>query len=290
MRRLATALAVAVAALTAFAAPASAHATFVGPTSYPTGADQHLTLEVPHERSDGPFNVDVAVYLPATWQAQACDAVAPWSCTIGVGDGRPLLRWIKDAAAGPTSNDETFSFAARTGPPGLAAFPVIQTYSTGEEVRWIGSPGAGEPAPTLQIVAASAAPSTSSTSAGPTMPTSSGGSGISNPGGQSTSTTSLAVGATGTSGPAVGSTSTVPTSTVAPQDLAVSDTDTKGSGGGSGGSLAWLAVAVLCGAVLVGTGGLGVVALRRRRSAQRGSEVLGGPGRAVLPSDDETEA
>jgi len=55
--------------------------------------------------------------------------------------------------------NEVFKYTVRTASTvGAFAFPTVQTYETGEIVRWIGAPGSEEPAPVLNTLAANAPP------------------------------------------------------------------------------------------------------------------------------------
>ncbi len=170
------------------AAPAWGHAVF--PTKvYPSDSDQRIVLDVAHERGPDDFNVAVDVAMPAGWNATACEAAAPWQCRIDAGNPK-VVRFSKDAAAGPTANDETFVFTARTGPPGNHSFPTNQTYNTGERIAWAGPVGSNEPAPVLKTEAGAPSPSTTSpetpaqglTSDGSTAPVTPGGPGATSPG------------------------------------------------------------------------------------------------------------
>lgn len=146
--------------------PAWGHAIF--PTKvFPADSDQRIVINVAHERAPEEFNIAIDVSIPTGWKVTACEAVAPWKCRI---DASPqVLRYSKDAAAGPAANDESFSFTARTGPPNTYSFPTNQTYNSGEKVGWVGPVGSEEPAPVLKTEAgaAAAAPATS-TSPAPT--------------------------------------------------------------------------------------------------------------------------
>ncbi len=172
--RLPTIVGVATILLVVWALPASGHATSPGATTYPSDTDQQLTLDVPDERGEAIHNTGVSVFTPAGWNPLACTAMTSWSCqVITAGNQLPEVRWTKDAGAAPGPNDETFVFTVHTGPPGKAAFPVTQTYSNGEVVRWIDDdPDADEPAPVFEAVASavtstSGAPTTTTTHAVP---------------------------------------------------------------------------------------------------------------------------
>ena len=172
-RVLVTTLVVAVSVIS-WAAPASAHAKFPGAVPYASGTDQRLTLQVPEERGDKTHTAGITVFIPAGWRATACDAAAPWRCTVpaGTAERGDVVEWVLDSGAAPGPDDETFVFSVHTGPPGKVSFPVHQTYASGEVVRWIGPAGGEEPAPRLEAVGG-AAPSATTTS-GPQATTTTG--------------------------------------------------------------------------------------------------------------------
>jgi uncharacterized protein YcnI len=157
--------------VTAWAAPASAHAKFPGATAYPSDTDQRLTLRVPEERGDETHSTGIKVFVPAGWSAKACEAAASWICAVtpGAVEGRDVVEWTKEAVPATGPAGETFVFIVHTGPPGTVSFPVHQTYASGEVVRWIGPPGADDPAPRLEAVEAS--PSITTTSEPPATTT-----------------------------------------------------------------------------------------------------------------------
>ena len=111
--------------------PASAHATFVSPATAAVGTEVSLTLDVPHERAEDVFNTVVRIKVPDGWSGISCDPFPTWTCTAGPGE----IDFMKDSGAEP-AQDETFLFAARANDAGQVAFPVVQIYSTGENVLW----------------------------------------------------------------------------------------------------------------------------------------------------------
>lgn len=150
------------------ASAASAHAFFVGaPSGFPVDTDQTLTMDVPHERGDGIWNVEVVVALPDGWSPIGCEAKPTWTCGSGTQSGRTVTRFTKDAGAGP-AEDERFVFTVHTGSAvGTFSFPTLQTYDTGEQVGWIGPPGSDEPAPQLTTVPSGTPTSSTSSTAPP---------------------------------------------------------------------------------------------------------------------------
>jgi uncharacterized protein YcnI len=229
-------------ALVATAAVAGAHASFSGAAALPGDTDQVLTMEVPHEKGDGPFNVDVAVSLPAGWRAVSCAAQASWTCVVDQSNGQ-VFRFAKQAGAAP-ADDETFHFTVHTpASAGSGVFPTVQTYSTGDVVRWIGAAGTSNPAPILGTTAAAVTvpPATAAWSMPPTDSSTSAPSG-------STSSTSSST------------TSSTSTSTTAPSISSTTVPDSSGDGGDGSNIGLGLAAAAF---VLV-VGGAGAWVVRRR--------------------------
>jgi uncharacterized protein YcnI len=138
---------------------AGAHAVFVGvPSGVPTNSDVMLTMNVPHERDDTTYNVEVLIAMPTGWTALSCQGKETWTCSVAVVDGRQAVRFTKNPAA-PVAEDETFRFTVRTAATaGSYTFPTVQTYNTTEVVRWIGASGSGNPAPALNAFASNAPP------------------------------------------------------------------------------------------------------------------------------------
>jgi uncharacterized protein YcnI len=161
--------AVVICAVGSWPAYVDAHAVFVNaPATIPADSDVVLTMNVPHERDDTTYNVDVAMQLPEGWTGVACQTKATWTCTMPTESGHVVIRFVKDAGA-PPAEDEAFQFTAHAGPAqGTVSIPTLQTYNTGEVVAWIGDPNASEPAPTLQV--GPAAPTTPPVTPAPTNP------------------------------------------------------------------------------------------------------------------------
>jgi hypothetical protein len=252
------------------ASPASAHAVFVGaPSGYPTNTEQSLTISVPHERDDVTYNVDVVVAMPMGWTALSCQGKATWTCSLGTTDGRQVVHFTKNSGA-EVAEDETFQFTVRTASTvATFAFPTVQTYNTGEIVRWIGAAGTGNPAPTLATLPGGTAPqptpSTTNPDASPTTttvvtpPPTSGATTNTTSTTAATTTTAGTGTTTTTAGTTTTSTITPTTATIAPSTTATANDD---DDGGSGTLLAGL-IAVL---LLAVTGG-GLFAYRRQRAS-----------------------
>jgi len=143
----------------AMSQPAYAHAVFInGYAAYTVNTTQTLTMNVPNERDDTDYNVDIKVAIPAGWQALSCVPKATWSCTLTTEDGRRVVHFAK-TSGNVLDENEVFKYTVHTASTvGSFAFPTVQTYETGEIVRWIGAPGSEEPAPVLGTLAANAPP------------------------------------------------------------------------------------------------------------------------------------
>lgn len=143
---------IAAAGLLLMAGRADAHAEFVGaPGSLAPDSDVSLVMNVPHERDDATYNAGVAIQLPAGWRVVSCQSKDTWTCASATDGGRAVLRFTKADGAGP-AEDETFRFVLHTGTDGgTFTLPTVQTYNTGEVVRWIENAGGAEPAPALTV-------------------------------------------------------------------------------------------------------------------------------------------
>jgi hypothetical protein len=259
------------------ASPAAAHAVFVGaPQAVQTDTHQQLTMSVPHERDDTTYNVDVAIAMPAGWSPQSCEPKATWTCSIGASGDRQVVHYVKSAGAAQ-AEDETFRFTVRApATVGTFSFPTVQTYNTGETVRWIDPAGGAEPAPQLRTVASGVTPTTvappTTVAAAPTTPAT-----VAPPAPTTTGapTTSQAAATTLPTVAAPATSTTMPTSTTAatgttasgPAPGATTSTappDGAADGGGGGGSAT--AVAIVA-AVIVMAGAAGAYLIVRRRGA-----------------------
>jgi uncharacterized protein YcnI len=154
-------------------APAAAHIT-VNPSEAPQGSFSKLTFRVPNERDDA-STTKVEVTLPED-VAIPFVSVQPtpgWTAQVErrtldtpmQGEGGEITDVVsKITWTGGSVNPgefQEFSISAGTLPTDQdqMEFPAIQTYSSGEVVRWIEEPAAdGEeaehPVPTLKLVAA----------------------------------------------------------------------------------------------------------------------------------------
>ncbi len=168
---------VAVVATPLFAIPAWAHVT-VQPATLPTGSsDFELTFRVPNER-DNANTVGLQVFFPTDLPLLTVDVLplAGWTVKVTsrnlatpvtTDDGRVSqvvsdITWTAASGGIAPGQYEDFVVAAGRGPgqPGSAIFKTLQTYTSGEVVRWIqvASPSdlkPDSPAPVLTITPAS---------------------------------------------------------------------------------------------------------------------------------------
>jgi uncharacterized protein len=186
MRRRTLAAAVAVAAL-AVPAAASAHVT-LNPKEAAAGAYTVLDVRVPNER-DNASTTKVEMQMPPGVAAVSYQAVPGWSVKVvkaklakpiqtddgPITEGVSTMTWTADGQGAAIAPGQFGDFPLQMQIPGKAGdvltFKALQTYSNGEVVRWIGSPSADEPAPTVTVTAAisdaGAAPAATPTTAPP---------------------------------------------------------------------------------------------------------------------------
>jgi uncharacterized protein YcnI len=145
----------AVAALLAFAASASAHAR-VSPAVSLSGQLQLYSLAVPTEKSNlttskivmtvpTGIGIDSFVPPPAGWHMQVA--------SHGTGDNTVFTKVTWTGGHTPTGEDSLFQFLAQPAASKTYVFTVQQTYSDGSIVDWDGSEDSAAPAPTIQAVA-----------------------------------------------------------------------------------------------------------------------------------------
>jgi uncharacterized protein len=186
MRRRTLAAAVAVAAL-AVPAAASAHVT-LNPKEAAAGAYTVLDVRVPNER-DNASTTKVEMQMPPGVAAVSYQAVPGWTVKVvkaklakpiqtddgPITEGVSTMTWTADGQGAAIAPGQFGDFPIQMQIPGKAGdvltFKALQTYSNGEVVRWIGSPSADEPAPTVAVTAATsdagAAPAAAPTTAPP---------------------------------------------------------------------------------------------------------------------------
>jgi len=171
MTRTIAALAVVAAAALALPAAAGAHVT-VNPREAVAGAYTKLDVRVPNERDDA-STVEVRLQLPDGFATASYEPRPGWSVDIARGplaepveghDG-PVTEGVKEitwkgtgAGAGRIAPGQFVDFPVSVRIPESAAgrtltFKAIQTYSSGEVVRWIGDADSETPAATVQVAA-----------------------------------------------------------------------------------------------------------------------------------------
>jgi len=173
VRLVAVVVATTVAATLLLASPVWAHVT-VHPETLPAGSsDIELTFRVPNERDDA-NTVGLEVFFPTDLPLLTVDVfpVPGWTAKlttralvtpIQTGDG-PVgqvvsdITWTASAGGIAPGQFEDFVVAAGQGPakPGMVVFKSLQTYSSGEVVRWIQvassqDPNPDSPAPALTV-------------------------------------------------------------------------------------------------------------------------------------------
>ncbi|HEY4279235.1 MAG TPA: YcnI family protein [Conexibacter sp.] len=170
-RARASAAAVGAVALTALALPsvAGAHVT-LQPKSQPAGAFTVLDVRVPTER-DNASTEKVAVQFPSGFVSVSYERVPGWRVAVLMQRlARPVrtddgevdeqvaqMTWTAltpQARIAPGQFQDFPISVALPDRPGVLTFKALQTYSSGEIVRWIGPPDADEPAPQVTLTAA----------------------------------------------------------------------------------------------------------------------------------------
>jgi periplasmic copper chaperone A len=161
-----------VAAVLGLAPVASAHVT-LQPEELPAGGFTRLDVRVPTER-DNASTTKIEVQLPPGFLSVSTEPVPGWKAEVVT---RKLDKPVEQFGEKVTEEVGQVSFtatnsAARIGPGefqdfGLSVsvpdkagsaltFKAVQTYSSGEVVRWIGPPDSEEPAPQVKLTAAEA--------------------------------------------------------------------------------------------------------------------------------------
>jgi len=170
-------------AATIGAVPAWGHVT-VHPSTLPAGStDVELTFRVPNER-DNANTVAVQVFFPSNLPLLTVDVlpVPGWNATVHTQnlakpvqtDDGPVsqvvsdVTWTATAAGISQGQYEDFPVAAGSVPdqPGPLVFKALQTYSSGEIVRWIEVPVAGQPEPDTPAPVLTLTPSVGTASTG----------------------------------------------------------------------------------------------------------------------------
>ena len=170
MRRRALAAATAAVAL-AVPAAAQAHVT-LNPKEVSAGAFQVLDVRVPNERDDA-STVKVEVQMPPGVVGVSYEPIPGWTTKVAkatldqpietpdgpITEAVSTVTWTGtgkgEGAIGPGQfRDFPISLQIPGQPGDVLTFKALQTYSSGEIVRWIGSPTSDEPAPTVTVTAA----------------------------------------------------------------------------------------------------------------------------------------
>jgi uncharacterized protein YcnI len=133
------------------AAQAGAHAE-ITPEKVPAGSVTKFVLSV--EGEENAPTTKIAMQLPPGMANLKPATVPGWQANLGGG----VITWT----GGRIQQDETGEFEI-TGqfprsPGKTLKFPVVQTYSNGTVVRWIGAPSSQTPAPRIELTAAVAPP------------------------------------------------------------------------------------------------------------------------------------
>jgi uncharacterized protein len=168
MRRITIALT----AACALALPAAAQAhVSLHPNEVPTGAFATLDIRVPSE-SDTANTVKVEVQVPEGFVEVSPEALPEWDVKVTKtklakpiqGDDGPITEAVKEIEWTPSAGSKGIppgqfkNFPISTQVPGkpgqTLTFKVLQTYSDGEVVRWIGGPSSENPAPEIDVTAA----------------------------------------------------------------------------------------------------------------------------------------
>jgi uncharacterized protein YcnI len=163
-------------ALGALAVPAAAQAhVTVQPETAVAGSFTVESVRVPNEQEKA-STTKVQLKLPPGFASVAYQPVPGWDVQVTkvklakpvqtddgpVTEGVGQVTWTaKDKASGIAPGafqDFPLSLLIPGKPGDTLTFKALQTYSDGQVVRWIGGPGADEPAPTVQVIAAPAAP------------------------------------------------------------------------------------------------------------------------------------
>jgi periplasmic copper chaperone A len=150
---------------------AAAHVT-LQPEQAPAGGFTRLDVRVPNER-DNAGTTKVEVQMPPGFLSVSVEPEPGWDAEVTM---RPLDEPVEQfgeqvneevgritfTAQGEANaiqpgefRDFGLSLGVPEGRPGkMLTFPSLQTYSSGEVVRWIGPPDSDEPAPQVELTAA----------------------------------------------------------------------------------------------------------------------------------------
>jgi uncharacterized protein YcnI len=147
------------------AGPAAAHVT-IQPTEAPTGEFFRFVVRVPTEREDA-ATTKIEVQFPETLFFASFQPMEGWERSVEMVTldepvevfGEPqdtvvgTVTWEATGAGVGPGEFQEFGFSALVpDEPGQLLFPSIQTYDSGEVVRWIGPPESDEPAPIVEVI------------------------------------------------------------------------------------------------------------------------------------------
>jgi uncharacterized protein len=168
--RIRHALATGAAAALAVPAAASAHVT-LHPNVLPSGGFTVVGVRVPNER-DNARTTKVDVKFPPGFIFVSYQPTPGWTATIL---SRKLAKPVTVFGEKHTTEVDRVVWSSKTGigkgqfvefplsvampaakPKSVLTFKALQTYSSGEIVRWIGSPSADTPAPQVLVAAENA--------------------------------------------------------------------------------------------------------------------------------------
>lgn len=142
-------------ALAALPAAASAHVT-LQPAEGPAGTFKRLDVRVPNERDDA-ATTKVVVQFPEGFESVSHQPVPGWTATVKMAGQRvDTLTFATKGKGIAPGQFQDFGISVRLPEePGTSlTFKALQTYSSGEVVRWIGEPGSDEPAPQVRLTEA----------------------------------------------------------------------------------------------------------------------------------------
>ncbi len=170
MRKTMAAAVLALAATLAVASAASAHVT-LQPSEVPAGDFTRLDVRVPNERDDAGTS-KVEVEFPPGFAFVSTEPVPGWTAVIKtrkaakpievegekMTDEVDTVTWTGDGKVGIVKPGEFQDFGLSLATPATPGknitFKALQTYTSGEVVRWIGPPDAEDPAPQVALTAA----------------------------------------------------------------------------------------------------------------------------------------
>jgi uncharacterized protein len=162
-----TALATGVALTLALPAAASAHVT-LQPNTAEAGTYTRLNVRVPNERDDASTN-KVEVQFPDGFAAASYEPATGWDVKVTkkklatpiqtddgeITEGVDTITWTAKSDDDAIPPGAFMDFGLSVQIPGKAGdkltFKALQTYTSGEVVRWIGAEGSDNPAPIVSV-------------------------------------------------------------------------------------------------------------------------------------------